>query len=200
MVRWGGGGATRAGFWLGRDLFRLTAPGFVVFLALGTAGAAPPPRPGLSLVRLEVDSNDRDVARTVRRILQERLPAVCLASGRYRLPARTDPRLFGQIQTELKFQARMVDPAEAKALGRMAGIGVFMVAEGNLEIGLRGSDLILTIRLIDVESSDTFRICTFHGHGGFHLDPARSGAEAANAVLDAFVLALRSAPDPQEGP
>jgi len=200
MVKRGGGGAMGAGFRLARSLFLMRAHGLVAFLALAVAGSIPPPRPGICLVRLDVDSNDRDAARTVRKILQERLPAVCLASGRYRLPARTDPRLFAQIQTELKFQARMVDPAEAKALGRMAGIGVFMVAAGDLEVGLRGCDLILTIRLIDVESSDTSRICTLHGHGGFHLDPARSGAEAANAVLDAFALALRSAPDPPEGP
>jgi len=175
-----------------------------VLLGLALAGltvrAVPPPRPGLSLVRLEVDSNDRDVARTVRRILQERLPAVCLESGRYRLPARTDPKLFGQIQAELKFQARMVDPAEARALGRMAGIGVFMVAAGSLEVGLRGCDLVLTVRLIDVESSDTLRIWTLHGHGSFHLDPARSGAEAAAAVVDAFALALKSTPDSKDVP
>jgi hypothetical protein len=175
-----------------------------VLVGLALAGlpvrAVPPTRPGLSLVQLDVDSNDRDVARTVRRILQERLPAVCLESGRYRLPARTDPKLFAQIQAELKFQARMVDPAEARALGRMAGIGVFMVAAGNLEVGMRGCDLTLTIRMIDVENSDTLRICTLHGHGGFHLDPTRSGAEAANAALDAFALALLSTPDPKEGP
>ena len=173
-------------------------------LALALAGlpgrALPPPRPGLALVRLELDSNDREAARTVRRILREGLPEICLASGRYRLPARTDPELYRQLQTELKFQARMVDPAEARALGRMAGIGVFLAAAGELKAGLRGCELTLTIRLIDVESSDTFRQRTFHGHGGFHLDPARSGAEAAAAVLDAFALDLQGAPEPKENP
>jgi len=181
----------------------MTIPFRAALLVLALAGQATPaapPRPGLSLVRLELDSNDRDVAQTVREILLERLPAVCLESGRYRLPARTDPKLFRQLQTELKFQARMVDPTQARALGRMAGIGVFMTAEGDLRVGLRGSDLTLTIRLIDVESSDTFRLRTFHGHGGFHLDPARSGAEAAAAILDAFALDLQSTPDPKEAP
>jgi hypothetical protein len=175
-------------------------PALVAFLALAVVGATPPPRPGLSLLRLEVDTNDRDAARRVRSILLERLPAVCLESGRYRLPARTDPKLFALLQAELKFQARLVDPAEARALGRMAGIGVFMVAAGDLEVRLRGCDLTLTIRLIDVESSDTLRTCTLHGHGSFHLDPARSGAEAANAILDQFALALQSTPDPKECP
>jgi hypothetical protein len=103
-------------------------------LVLALAGQAAPavsPRPGLSLVRLEVDANDRDIGRVVRGMLWDRLPAVCLESGRYRLPARTDPQLYRQLQNELKFQARMVDPAQARALGRMAGIGVFMVASGH---------------------------------------------------------------------
>ena len=203
-VREGKGMAGLAGSREAGAIPRLLAQGYCGFLGLALAGAAlpvrslTPPRPGLSLVRLEVDANDRDAGKVVRRILQEKLPGVCLATGHYRLPARTDPKLFALLQSELKFQARMVDPAEAKTLGRMAGVGVFMVAEGDLKVGLRGCDLKLTIRLIDVESSDTVRVCTVHGHGGFHLDPARSGEEAAAAVLDAFAIALQSNQDPKE--
>ena len=175
-----------------------------VAAAAGTAPpeAAPPPpaeaaaashRLQLAVLPVDLAAADSAAARAARAQLQERLPDLLFQEGGYGVVERMDPAIQGPIMAELAFQnGGLVAPQEAKELGRLAGIDVFVAAGGDLTAGMWGSVLTLRVRLIDVQTSKLLGVFQVRGKGRPRLDAGRSAQEAVGAALDALAQQLRA--------
>ena len=174
---------------------------FAAFVPLIAQPADPPPSGtvGISILSIELSSDDKDVAKAARRVLQEQLRDVFHARGRYHWVERADPKMLEQILEELKFQnSGLVASEEAKNLGKLAGIGVFVVVTGDLSVGMFGCNLTLKVRTIDVESSRLMSIYTLQSKGHFRLDPNKSAEDAIAKAMKAFANELSTEPAPKE--
>jgi hypothetical protein len=173
---------------------------FPLFLGLGLAAApfqgmvpaASPRRLLVSVLPVTLASDDRAVAKGASTLIQERLKDVFFREGGYGIVERADPAILGPILSELAFQnGGLVAPQEAKALGRLAGIEAFVVAGGNLSVGMFGSVLSLRVRLIDVETSKLLGLFQVRSRGRARLDPGQSAAEAVAEAMQSLVQQLR---------
>ena len=170
-----------------------------LFMGLGLA-AAPiqgpdpavlPHRLQVSVLPVNLASDDRAEAKNASSLIQDRLKEAFFRDGGYGVVERGDPAILGQIMSELGFQnAGLVAPREAKELGKLAGVEVFVVAGGELTVGMFGSVLSLSVRLIDVETSRLLGLFQVRSRGRARLNPHRSVAEAVATAMQSLAVQL----------
>ena len=157
----------------------------------GTDPAAPPRRLQVSVLPVSLSSDDRRVASTIGSLIQDRLKDAFFQEGDYGIVERGDPAVLGPILSELEFQnGGLVAHREARELGKLAGIEAFVVAGGELSVGMFGSVLSLRIRLIDVETSKLLGLFQVRSRGRARLNPRQSAAEAVASAMQTFAAQL----------
>ena len=170
-------------------------PACLLLLALALAVAAPAPARNLQVSVLPVDlaSDDRAVAGQARELIQARLQDAFFREGGYGIVERSDPAILGLILSELRFQnGGMVAPQEARQLGKLAGIEAFVVTRADLSVRMFGSVLSLQVRLIDVQSSRLLGLFQVRARGRARLDPGRSVAEAVASAMASLAAQLHA--------
>lgn len=156
---------------------------------------------GVSILSIELSSDDRDAATAARKAIQDQLRDVLHASGRYHWVERADPKMQERIMKELAIQnSGLVASEEARNFGRLAGIGVFVVVTGDLSIGMFGSTLALKVRMVDVETTKLLRIHEFKTKGPFRMDPNKSAEEAVSEAMKALAVEFKFNPIFKEKP
>jgi len=155
------------------------------------AGSGVPLKVAVSVLPPELTSDDRDAGLAAKKALQEGLVTLLHRDGRYQVVERTDPKVLDRIMAELVFQnGGLVADQEAKRLGELAGIEVFVWVNGDLSMGFRGSILTLRARFIDVETSKLLEVFEVTGHGKPALDPDRSAKDAVAQGLKELALKI----------
>jgi len=158
----------------------------------GTDPALPPRRLQVSVLPVTLSSEDRTVAGTTSALIQDRLKDTLFQEGGYGIVERGDPAVLGPILAELGFQnGGLVAPRESRELGKLAGIEAFVVAGGELSVGMFGCVLSLRIRLIDVETSKLLGLFQVRCKGRARLNPRQSAADAVARAMDSFAAQLR---------
>jgi hypothetical protein len=177
----------------------LLAMGLGLARLSGTEASVQEPVPAAPVHRLRVGvlpvlltADDRDLTDAAKALIHDQLSDMLFRQGGYGIVTRTDPALLGQIMSELEFQNRgLVAPQETKALGRLAGIEVFVLADGELSVRMLGSTLTLRVRVIDVETSKLLGIFQVQCKGRARLDANRSMREAVTAAVDSLAQQMR---------
>ena len=150
-------------------------------------------RTRVSILPIELSTDDRAVGVHTKKRITEKLRDVLHGSGRYQLVERTNPEILDKILKELRFQNQgLVASPEVKSLGNLAGIDVFVRAEGELSVGWSSCSLKLKVSFIDVETSKLLDIQEVQAKGKGSLDPDTSADNAVNKALE--ILALKLAP------
>ena len=154
---------------------------------------------GVSILSIELSSDDKDAATAARKAIQEQLRDVLHASGRYHWVERADPKLQELILKELALQnSGLVASEEARNFGKLAGIGVFAVVSGDLSIGMFGCTLGLKVRMVEVETTKLLRIYEFKTKGPFRMDPNKSAEEAVSEAMKALLVEFKRTPPLKE--
>ena len=170
-------------------------------VALAAHAAAPVRRLQVSVLPVDLASDDRAVAQRASALIQERLREAFFQEGGYGIVERSDPALLGLILSELGFQnGGMVAPQEARQLGKLAGIEAFVVTRGDLRVRMTGSVLSLRVRLIDVQTSRLLGLFQVSSRGRARLDPGRSVAEAVASAMRSLAEQLRDFHPPSAEP
>jgi hypothetical protein len=96
----------------------------VLGLALAAPAATPSRRLQVSVLPVDLASDDRTVSRRASALIQERLREAFFQEGGYGIVERSDPAIRDLILSGLGFQnGGLVAPQEAQQLGKLAGIG-----------------------------------------------------------------------------
>ena len=158
----------------------------------GADPGASPRRLQVSVLPVRLASDDRRMAGAASTLIQDRLKDAFFQEGGYGIVERADPAILGPILAELGFQnGGLVSPQEARTLGKLAGIEAFVVAGGELTVGMFGSVLCLRIRLIDVETSKLLGLFQVRSKGRARLNPGQSVAEAVASAMQSLAMQLR---------
>jgi len=176
-----------------------------VALAVPAAASMEPADPSrrlqVSVLPVDLASDDRAVSQRASALIQERLREAFFQEGGYGIVERSDPAILGLILSELGFQnGGMVAPQEARQLGKLAGIEAFVVTRGDLKVRMTGSVLSLRVRLIDVQTSRLLGLFQVSSRGGARLDPGRSVAEAVASAMRSLAQQLRDFRPPSAEP
>lgn len=154
---------------------------------------------GVSILSIELSSDDKDAATAAKKAIQEQLRDVLHASGRYHWVERADSRLQERIMKELALQnSGLVASEETRNFGRLAGIGVFAVVSGDLSIGMFGCTLALKVRMVEVETTKLLQIYEFKTKGPFRMDPNKSAEEAVTEAMKALLVEFKCTPPHKE--
>ena len=165
--------------------------GSKAFLYAKSHDQVQPQSVGISILSVDLSSDDRDVANHAKQVITEQLRDVFHANGHYHWVERADQKMLERILSELKFQnSGLVASDEVKNLGNLAGIGVFVVVSGDLSVGMFGCDLALKVRLIDVESSKLISIYDIKSKGKFRIDPNKSAEDAISKAMKDLALKM----------
>jgi hypothetical protein len=154
--------------------------------------SAPAHRLRVGVLPVTLTSDDRALADSAEAQIQEELGDLLFRQGSYGLVERTSPTLVDRIMAELEFQnGGLVAPQETKALGRLAGIEVFVQAEGELSVKMLGSILTLRVKLIDVESSKLLGLFQVRSRSRARLNSRLSVREAVTGAMASLASQLR---------